>query len=695
MSKRRRLSLGSRCGVRQLTAALLLLISNLALGTTGTELIHLTPFPSISVADGKSIVNIDAEVRDTNGKTVPDGTRVLFGTDLGSFRNPIATTQNGIAHATLVAGSIAGIAKITANALGVQGNATLEYQFVSDRSLLSSAKEYVEIVGYKEVRYHYEDKVFSASGPKRGAFLRYREVELHADDLQFNVDTNELKAKNALLKIGKVSAVYGLLYFKLQDRHGYGMATIQKEGTAIQPFGRTFRLVPSGKKEDVYTVVEATSTGPKQFDAFVSPDTFAFEDFSDPGTEISSKKVTAFPHKRILFEGADVSLGRSRLMKVPLYQLDLTGQQRLFSDQILNVNNNQLSLNYPYYLNLKPGVTSLLRLRTGQSDGSGLAASRGVFLDYEYNWNRGDDMQGGVTVGGLGRSDWGIHGSQYWRAGDGSTVSGLLEVPAHRSIFGSLNAMKPLKGAEMSFSASAGRAFRGDPFDNSQYNFVIEKDPVKLGKLPIQAYFGAQAYSIQSSSVGLIYNPDDPTAMPLSQRITDSQSAYGLRMRLQSQQITLGRSTGLTASLSLSKLQGHNTLNGLTTLGSASLSHSFGSAFNASLSYDYTEDGYNSSLLGRHQLSLQTTYNRGNAFFSLFAIRALDIDRFAYQMDTSYRLNRTWRFGYSLFNQGYLGDRFLDSYFVLGYRLGYKEFGLTWSQRTHRFGFQLLGTTFN
>ena len=166
-------------------------------------------------------------------------------------------------------------------------------------------------------------------------------------------------------------------------------------------------------------------------------------------------------------------------------------------------------------------------------------------------------------------------------------------------------------------------------------------------------------------------------------------------MRAQSQQINLGPHTGISASLSLSKLAGHNTLTGLTTLASASLSHTFGPAFSAVFSYDYTEDGFNSSLLGRHQLSAQTTYTRGNAYLSFYGQRALDLKRFAYQMDSSYRLNKIWRVGYSAFSQGYLGDRFFDGFFVLGFRVGYKEFGLTWSQRTHRIGFQLLGTTFN
>src|SRR2546423_9950212 len=161
----------SKFSRRVVALALAALLAVPSLGAASTDLIHLTCFPVMSVADGKSVVNIDAEVRDTNGKVVPDGTRILFSTDLGSFRTPILTTQNGVAHATLVAGSIAGLAKITATALGLQGSSTLEYQFVSDRSFMSSAKEYIEAMGGKEERYNYEEKLLSASGPKQHAHL--------------------------------------------------------------------------------------------------------------------------------------------------------------------------------------------------------------------------------------------------------------------------------------------------------------------------------------------------------------------------------------------------------------------------------------------------------------------------------------------------------------------------------------------
>ncbi len=65
-----------------------------------TTAIRLNAFPSVSVADGRSTSTITAEVRDLNGRTVPDGTKVVFTTSLGSFRESVITTTGGTARGT-------------------------------------------------------------------------------------------------------------------------------------------------------------------------------------------------------------------------------------------------------------------------------------------------------------------------------------------------------------------------------------------------------------------------------------------------------------------------------------------------------------------------------------------------------------------------------------------------------------------
>src|SRR6185369_3811759 len=108
-------------------------------------------------------------------------------------------------------------------------------------------------------------------------------------------------------------------------------------------------------------------------------------------------------------------VGGVKVLKMPLYSVSLTNGASLVTDQIIQVNDNQLAVDYPYYLSLKPGETSALRLRTGERYGRGTGVSRGIFLDYELGWNRGDEMVGGLTVSNIARQDWSIGLKQFLR----------------------------------------------------------------------------------------------------------------------------------------------------------------------------------------------------------------------------------------------------------------------------------------
>ena len=85
----------------------------------------------------------------------------------------------------------------------------------------------------------------------------------------------------------------------------------------------------------------------------------------------------------------------------------------------------------------------------------------------------------------------------------------------------------------------------------------------------------------------------------------------------------------------------------------------------------------------------------GGLSFNFFGSRSLDVDRTTVQLDAGYRFARDWRLSYAYTFDRFFGDSFFDYNFILGYRIGYREFGLTWSHRTKRIGFQVLGTTFN
>ncbi len=671
---------------RVLASAALALVCALALADTS---IRLTSFPTVSVADGKSTVTIAAEVRDQSGKLVQDGTRVVLTSTLGDFREAVVTTVGGVARGILIAGSIAGTARITAKSLtGDSSPSTLEYEFVADRSQLSSAKEYVEIVAPGYMQYTVDSHIIGAAADKskgtQPVSIRYREITITADDIQLNIPTYELKARKARLKMGGINQYFDELYIKLNTRFGYGTTTSKvKRSDAVVAEGKGIAFVkkqddgsyklPDGSER--YGLVEIHRAG---LTPVSNPQSslFQFEDISGSPSTVSAKKAIVFPRREVQFQKAEIYVANTKVMSLPLFEVALTGSSSpLVTDQIVSMNNSQLGINFPYYVSLRPGVTQLFRFRTGQVEGRSVSSDRGAFLDYEFNWNKGDDMEGGLSIQGIGRNDWTIGLNQYIRFDDRSSAYAQVLTPNGRSYFGSGGVSRQFDGFSASINASETKTITGIPYTSSVVSAIIEKDPIKVGKLPIRLYPGLTANQSANDLDG------------------QSQSGAGARLRAQSLPLVIDANTSITASFQTAYLRGNNELLGLQYLGSATISKRLSSASSFLLTYDYTHDGFNEFVLGGHRLSLQAYYNRGRLNFSVFGSRSLDLERSSVFADLSYRISNQWRLTSSYTLDKYLGDTYLDYNFGIGYRLGWREVGLIWSEQTRRIGFQLLGTT--
>lgn len=657
---------------RAILAVAGLLVAGISWADSG--MVKLNSFPSISVADGRSTITISAEVRDTKGSYVPNGTQIVFNATLGcTFREPIVKTQNGIAHAVMEAGSIPGTVRITATALAYNATTNLDYELVSDRSLLSTAKEYIEITADSRLTYSMDQKIIGAEKRDENVFIRYREIEIEAESVQVNIPTYEVRARKAKLRMGKIEQEFDNLYLKLNQRSGFG--TTVHTGPRLDVYPLTAGVLPSIRETVRYGTVEISASGIKPPTSLTNPSMYDFEDLTDTETTIMAKKAVAFPRKNIQFHRAEIFLGDAKVMALPLFQVNLFGNTPLLTEQIINVNDNQLAVNYPHFLSLKPGETSLLRLTTGEQYGRGTGVNRGLFLNYELNWNRGDDMDGGLVFTGINRSDWGLGIRQYLRIDDRTAANAQVEFPAHKSVYGSASLARQFNGFSMSMNGSSTRTLRGTEFTSQNYTFVAEKDPTKVGKLPLRLYYGITASSLSSQS----------------ESFRQSQDSAGVRARLQLQPQNLDQATSVSASFHVSKLYGRQTLRGLSYLADVSLRRTLGPSASVVVGYNYTEDGYTSSLVGKQSVSAQAFYGAGRTSFSAFANRSLDLERSNYFVDASYRLSSIWRLSYAYTYSRYLTDQYLDYNATLGYIFGGREFGLTWSHRTKRFAIQILG----
>lgn len=661
--------------IRAAIAALLCIFAPAAVfAQQGT--IDLNAFPSIGVADGRSQYTITAVVRERNGSFVADGTQVIFDTNLGTFRENVVTTENGYARAELVASSIAGIARIRASAIRLNAANTLEFEFVSDPSVLDSAKDFIEITAPENLVYSMDDRALAASDPEGRVVVRYRDIVVRAEDVQVRIPTYQLKARNATLIFGDVEQEFSELYLALNRRKGFGIAEYE---------GDVYRMIESGllvtavkEKRMRYGPVGVTSEG-------LTPDPADFDqrqlkmlDMGDSISTVEAKKAIAYPRKEVLFYQSNVKVQGLSVMKVPLFKVNSQTSSPLITEQFVNVSGNQLAVNYPYYLDLKPGQSSLLRLRYGQRYGQSVGAGGGMFLDYELNWNKGDEMQGGLAFQGLARDDWGAQIRQYMRPDPTLTLTAQLDFPAHRSMYGVIGANKIFDGFSVNMNGQYGQSLVGDRYQQDGYSMTAELDPIKVPALNSRMYLGVDArasnFRGESSS--------------------NSLQTLGAQARFVSNPFRINRDNTIRTSYKF----GHRTGTGISQPFTQQASLIFTSNVSNNLllqgSYDFIDDGFNSQFLGRHQATAEAFFNQNNFSVRGYLSRSLDIERMNASATLDYQFSPLWRFYYSYYHDTYLGDAFSDQTFILGYRLGFREIGISYSARRNRLGLELLGTRF-
>ena len=689
-------------------ALLVLALAAASASFAATINIQLQAYPGEAVADGRSSIAITLFVRNSDGSNVPDGTQIVLNTTLGNFRESIVRTSSGVARTTLVAGNIPGTARITAATLQNQSSPSImEVEFVSDRSKLSSANDYVELSSTGSLEFTFAKRITTASAADHGVRFQFKDRLLLADDLQYLYDSQVVRARRATLKFGTKDITFSDLYLDLRSQKGYGITEIDNLAIdRIRYYGRLFffeQLNPITEQYELSkmsrrtAVVAISRTGisiPKEpvsqgiFDYVKIRDGIVPITQSEVGQErvkdfetvrITAKRMTVVSRKEIQFQNAKFYIGESKILSQQLFRLDTQGMQGQFpTEQYITLNNNQFGFNFPYYLSLERNRSQDIRFSTGQTFGRGYSANRGVFFDYEQSWNRSNG-DGKFTYSGIGRDDFNVGLRQFAKIDDNTTASFAIDSPQVKSLVSTASVSRYQPGLQTSISGTVLHSLKGVTAINRQdYFLVMEKDPIKVGKFPWRFYYGLNA--------------------TYSQTATNTGSGAGARFRLLSNPVGTDRSGGsLSMGLTLSQFTGSNVPTPLATTATVSYSKPFGAKFNTVFTYDYARDGITEQAFGFHRLSSQLFYYDQKFSGSVLTSQSIGQDGLSLFADSSYRIANQWRVGYQYTLNRYSGSSFVDYNVVLGYRVGTDkpEFGLLYSQQTKRVGIVLLGLSRN
>lgn len=655
-------------------ALFLFVVCSFAWADTGS--IKLSAFPELAVADARSTITVTAEVRQNSGRPAADGTQVVFQTTIGHFQESRVGTVDGYARAVLVAGGNAGMARITASALSLTATSTTEIEFVASRSELSSANSYVQIEAPIVLRYDVDTQILAASGASHAVTIQMGKATIQTDDMQFNVATQELRARRAKVTVKGHSYEFAVLSLNASSHRAVGttsyssvVATPLRVGKIIVP------IVKNQRRMGLMQLKPSGELAPVPADA--PPTNFEFQEMFEEDSQILAKRAVIFPGREIQFQRAQINLSGMKIMSSPLYSLNLANGAGSLGDQVLTVNNNKVGINYPYYMSLTPQFTSLFRFTTGQTYGRSLTGNSASLLNYEMTWNKADGAEGGLTLTGINRRDWSVDARHSLGFGDGSHLTALVSSPQRRSVFGSIGYSKPLNGYQFSLSANANQMIVGPKSDQRTLSAVLESDPRRVHSVPLTLFYGLTA-------------TDSRTSFEDTSR---SSRSTGLRLRGQFDPFSIDRSTKVNTSFALGQRWGQ--VDGLTTNASLSLSRSmpWGAL---TLNYDYADDSSFAAVAagGKQRLSLDTNYGVGKLNLHLFASRSLDADWSSFYGDMSFQVSPLYTLsaGYTL--DKYLSETSLDYDLMLSYRVGIREVGLVWSRKTNKIGIEILGARF-
>jgi hypothetical protein len=618
-----------------LTPLLFFVLSSAAhAGVLAIFAIELTAEKTTIRSDGRSTTVITARVLNERGGPVDDGTRVRFVTTLGRLDSEAVETRNGIARVTLIASDQPGTATVTANLEAGQAvPARANIVFTSDLIAVESGDRWIRISGTAYTVYatgvpEPSARLIEAVGGgkhdvrvQHDARVQFRDIEITADHLQHRVGSSEVFAEGeAVLKVGGVTRTYFRLRYDLQQRSGIGERAsglfLIKNGAAE---------IATENRSDNSALMAA----------------WKFADLSQAQQTITATAIAIDPTGALQFRRAAFYVDGQRILALP-FHLMAPGQQTFYREQLIGVGPSGLTLNLPYYYDVRPSGVGLIHLRRGAQFGSSVYSYRaGWGLDIDQTYNARGGVTGLFQVLNITRPERSLrlqHGQKLTSKTDASV---FIDLPGGKSLFASsqLNHAFPTfrlgwlgNVSRYAATVAEGTVFRTTVLADLRNQLFAESYPkpttpkshlrytLNLAAAE-QRFSGIVRPSIRTQNLGtrLSYDP-----IALGKTLTLTQSALLAYTRVQAQPESGAGQSGASVQ-GTTQLSQPVTARGGESLGSVQLTYDY-----SQTPLLFTQSGPNASLFttARHRLgvtSFLSKQDRWNA--SLTGSRGLDVNQ--------------------------------------------------------------------
>ncbi len=667
----------------------------------GQATISLVAAPDVIYADGKSSTVVTATVSDSGGHPAPDGTSVRFTTTLGTLTPDTAATTSGVARVSLTSVNTPGTAKVSAAAFGggLQGmsGSGASVDFTADReSLFNKDARWIRIDCPQYLIYSADMHIIEADGKNRSAHLSYKALDITADSMQVDLQTQTILARGAVMQRGRhVLRVSELRYDLLS---GSGTAILADTAEAVTVTGADLEAVQ-------------LPADPAQLP--LQSNQYRFVDLSDSRVVVAARAITADPNDQVQFRRATLYSDGHKLLSMAYHVMPINTNQ-IFGQQLVGVGSAGIFLNVPFYYDVTTHSRGTVYLRnaavSGASLGSNLssgtsffgshAARHGMALDLEQSYDVGRTGSGQLLVSGITRSGWGAQWTHTQRLDDRTSSYFIVDYPEHRSLYASSNLSRQFDGFSLNVAASGSRdpGNGGYSASSATLSTYIQTNPRTLGHSGVNytADLGTQHGQLVENS-------------PETGKIVTPISTTSVNARFFTAPVQLDKRTQFTDSLSVGQAFGGISRRFAPTVAaSLGLSRSFRKSDTLSLNYTYSYDpllsqlGSSASGLNPLQALLQsTTQQRLTATYFAVVVPRVTVsfsgsyglplnDRGLFATAT-YRINDNWGIGLASSYQRYLTDSYQDIEYSISRRILGRDLTFYYSNRTKKVNFDFAG----
>ncbi len=679
-----------------LTALLLTARPGLA---AGQATITLAAAPDVIYADGRSSTVVTATVQDSGGHAAPDGTSVRFTTTLGTLTPDTASTTSGVARVSLTSVSTAGTAKVTATAFGsgLQGTTTsgASVEFTADReSLFDKDARWIRIDCPQYLIYSADTRIIEANGKNRSAHLDYKALDITADALQVDLQTQTVLARNAVLQRGRHTMRASELRYDL----------LNSSGTAILA-GTAEAVTVTGA--DLETMQQPVD--PAQLPLLSNP--YRFVDLSASRVVISARAITADPTSQLQFRRATIYSDGRKVLSLMYHVMPINTDQ-LFGQQLVGVGSAGIFVNVPFYYNVTTHSRGAVYLRNAAVGGAGSTISagssffgeqnarHGMALDLEQTYDVGHVGSGQFLVSGITRSEWGAQWNHTQRLDEQTSSYFLVDYPEHRSLYATSNVSRQFSGFSLNISASGSNdpGNGGYSASSATLNTYLQTTPHMIG------HSGLNYTTDLSEGRGQL-SETSPTTGKIITPVQTTSAA----VRFFTAPVHLDKRTQVTDSISIGQAYSDTQRTFAPTI-SANLgvTRTFRRADLLSLNYSFSYDpllsqlGTSSSGLNPLQALLQsTTQHRLTATYtatlrprlttSFSGSYGLPLNDHSLFSTVQYRINNNWGIGLAASLEHYLTDSYHDTEYSISRRILGRDLTFYYSTRTKKINFDFAG----